>query len=289
VPELPIRWHLFSLAGIRRAEAGHIYLIHQNYQGLSDLFNTHLDGVIVTGTEPLHTDLRQERYWPELAMLFDWIGAEGPSAIFSCLAAHAAVLHFDGIERQPLEGKCFGLFDHDVSGGHPLTLALRTPPKVAHSRWNEVRADALNEAGYQILTYSREAGVDLFIRRARNLMLFLQGHPEYDAEVLGLEYRRDVRRYLEGATNRHPDLPENYFEQSEVEALSHFHERALLCRDVSLMDEFPEAALSRLGALNGTESGSSVFTAWLASIAEAKAGRDGFVPARRSFASAYMP
>jgi homoserine O-succinyltransferase len=287
-PELPICWHLFSLAGLRRAEAGHIYLIHQNYRGLPDLFNTHLDGVIVTGTEPLHADLRQERYWPELAMLFDWIDAEGPSAAFSCLAAHAAVLHFDGIERLPLEGKCFGLFDHEVFGAHPLTSSLRTPPKVAHSRWNEVRPDALNEAGYQILTSSREAGVDIFLRRARNLMLFLQGHPEYDAEVLGLEYRRDVRRYLEGATDRYPDLPENYFERSEVEALNRFRERALACGDVSLMDGFPDAALSRLRALNGTEPGSSVFTAWLASIAQAKAGQNGFVPARRSFVSASM-
>jgi homoserine O-succinyltransferase/O-acetyltransferase len=288
-PDLPIRWHLFSLTGIRRAEAGHIHLIHQNYRGLSDLFNTHLDGVIVTGAEPLHTDLRQERYWPELATLFDWIEADGPFAIFSCLAAHAAVLHFDGIERRPLREKCFGLFDHEVSGGHPLTLSLRTQAKVAHSRWNEVRADALKDAGYQILTCSQEAGVDLFLRRARNLMLFLQGHPEYDAEVLGLEYRRDARRYLEGAADRYPELPKHYFEQSEIEALSRFRERALLCRDVSLMDEFPEAALSRLRALNGTESRSSVFTAWLASIAEAKIGRDGFIPERRFFASASMP
>lgn len=288
-PDLPICWHLFSLAGIRRTEAGHIYLIHQNYRGLSDLFNTHLDGMIVTGTEPLHTDLRQERYWPELAMLFDWIEAEGPSAIFSCLAAHAAVLHFDSIERLPLERKCFGFFDHEAFGGHPLTLSLRTPPRVAHSRWNEVRADALKEAGYQILTSSREAGVDLFLRRARNLMLFLQGHPEYDAEVLGLEYRRDVRRYLEGAVERYPDLPEYYFEQSEIVALNRFRERALPCRDVSLMDEFPDAALSRLRALNGAEPRSSVFTAWLASIAQVKAGQNGFVPARRSFVSASLP
>ena len=125
-PELPIRWHLFSLRSIARNESGNLHLIHQNYGSPGDLYNTRLDAVIVTGAEPLQQDLRQEAYWPELATVFDWIDREGPPAIFSCLAAHAAVLHFDGIERRRLAQKRFGLFDHVVHrGASPDVIAGR--------------------------------------------------------------------------------------------------------------------------------------------------------------------
>jgi homoserine O-succinyltransferase len=59
------------------------------------------------------------------------------STIWSCLAAHAAVLHLDCVERVPLREKCVGIFDCDKLADHPLTANL--PPRLAipHSRWNE--------------------------------------------------------------------------------------------------------------------------------------------------------
>ncbi len=59
-------------------------------------------------------------------------------------------------------------------------------------------AEALGECGYQILTESHDAGVELFVKERRNRLLFFQGHPEYDTQTLGREYVRDVRRYLHG-------------------------------------------------------------------------------------------
>ena len=34
--------------------------------------------------------------------------------------------------------------------------------------------------------------------------VFLQGHPEYDANSLAREYRRDMDRYMRGETEREP-------------------------------------------------------------------------------------
>ena len=65
-----------------------------------------------------------------------------------------------------------------------------------HSRWNEVRADALTSCGYEILTQSAEAGVDLFVKKKRSLFVHFQGHPEYGARTLLKEYRRDIKRFL---------------------------------------------------------------------------------------------
>ncbi|HEY1961205.1 MAG TPA: homoserine O-succinyltransferase, partial [Rhizomicrobium sp.] len=208
-----ICWHLFSLRSVARSESGNLHLIHQNYGSPGDLYNTPLDALIVTGTEPVQSDLREEVYWPELSTVFDWIEQEGPPAILSCLAAHAAVLHYDGVERRRLPQKRCGSFDHIRASEHPLTAPLPAPVKVAHSRWNEVPIESLTAAGYEILTFAPEAGADLFAKRRRNTLLFIQGHPEYDADTLAREYRRDVRRYLAGASKEYPRMPRHYFEQ----------------------------------------------------------------------------
>ena len=52
-----------------------------------------------------------EPYWAALSQVVDWARDNTASTIWSCLAAHAAVLHVDGIERRPLADKLFGVFD----------------------------------------------------------------------------------------------------------------------------------------------------------------------------------
>jgi homoserine O-succinyltransferase len=265
-PDFLIDWQLFSLGTVVRSDTGRQHLASRGYGTMLQLEDAHLDALIVTGTEPVQPDLRQEPYWPELASLFNWIEREGPSAMFSCLASHAAVLHFDGIERRRMPAKRFGLFDHGVASPHRMTALLTSPFRVAHSRWNELAPDDLSEAGYEILTYAPRAGVDLFIRRRRNLMMFFQGHPEYDLGTLGREYRRDVRRYLAGMMSAYPNVPEGYFSAEAAAQLDAFRERGLLDRNKSLMDEFPDVLPDGDGSRSPL---GSVFRTWLQQIAHA--------------------
>src|SRR5262249_23591016 len=117
-PELRLRWYLFSLKSVPRSVDGNLHLLRQYYGGLPDLFRPEPDAILVTGTEPLQSELRQEPYWSELAYIFDWIDSNCRPALFSCLAAHAAVLHFDGIGRRRLTKKRFGVFDHTTMNPH---------------------------------------------------------------------------------------------------------------------------------------------------------------------------
>ena len=77
------------------------------YRDVSELWDAHIDGLIVTGNEPRAASLRDEPYWPALTRLMEWAEHNTDSTIWSCLAAHAAVLHATGIEREPREGKAF--------------------------------------------------------------------------------------------------------------------------------------------------------------------------------------
>ena len=149
---------------------------------------TRLDGVIVTGAEPTTADLRCEPYWSRLARLFEWAERRQVPLLVSCLAAHAAVLHSDGIPRRRLGRKTFGIFRQDVVADDPLTRGLGPHYTVPHSRWNELDRGQLLAHGYSVLAESTEAGVDMFVRRRENLILFIQGHPEYEPGTLAGEF-----------------------------------------------------------------------------------------------------
>jgi homoserine O-succinyltransferase len=58
------------------------------------------------------------------------------------------------------------------------------------------------------------------------LALFLQGHPEYDADTLMREYCRDVGRYLRNERPFHPATPTGYFDSETETALAELAERA---------------------------------------------------------------
>src|SRR5207253_3987293 len=91
------------------------------YFNFHDLWNSRFDAVIVTGTEPCSSNLRDEPYWPVLAELLDWAERNTVSAVLSCLAAHASVLHSDGINRHRLSDKQFGVFASSRVADHALT------------------------------------------------------------------------------------------------------------------------------------------------------------------------
>ncbi|HEV3184573.1 MAG TPA: homoserine O-succinyltransferase [Xanthobacteraceae bacterium] len=236
--ERRIRLKLYSLPEIVRTGAAH-ERVALHYAPIDELWGSRLDGLIVTGTEPRAPDLRDEPYWRTLTKIVDWAEVNTRSTIWSCLAAHAAVLYTDGIGRHPLGDKCFGVFDCVRSTEHAVTRGLPARLPISHSRWNGLREEELTAAGYTILTRSEEAGVDMFARQGNSLFVFFQGHPEYEARTLLGEFRRDVRRFLRGERETYPLLPQNYFDAGTARRLGEFRRRALADRREALIETFP--------------------------------------------------
>ena len=98
-----------------------------DYHEMSELWDSPHDALIMTGTEPKALDLTEEPYWPILTQTVDWCQDNVASAIYSCLAAHAAVLHLDGIKRRALKAKRFGIFSCRASAKHPLLDGVSFP------------------------------------------------------------------------------------------------------------------------------------------------------------------
>jgi homoserine O-succinyltransferase len=215
----------------------------ERYRGIAELWNTHIDGLIVTGTEPRMKSLKDEPYWQTLSNVVDWARDNTTSTIWSCLAAHAAVLHTDGIERHAIGAKLSGVFDYEPASSHPMTSDAAHGLRVPHSRYNELPETALTACGYRILTRSAAAGVDMFARQDQSFHLFLQGHPEYEATTLLREYRRDIGRYLRRERDEYPAMPRNYFSPAAAVIAEAFRVRALADRREHLITAFPMGAL----------------------------------------------
>jgi homoserine O-succinyltransferase/O-acetyltransferase len=237
-----VRVRLFALPQIPRGDLARRRLL-SDYAEIDRLWDTRLDGLIVTGMEPGPGALPDEPYWRAFTDVIDWAERNTTSSIWSCLAAHAVVLHRDGIKRRPFAEKCFGVYECMKETDHPLLAGGPERTLVPHSRWNDVPADALEGAGYDVLTRSPEVGADMFVRHDRSLFVFLQGHPEYEPTSLLREYRRDVGRFLRHEREGFPAPPRHYLDAASERRLEAFRRRALSERNPELLERFPAAAI----------------------------------------------
>jgi homoserine O-succinyltransferase len=238
----PLRLAIFSSAKIARSgeAARHAATTHAP---LETLFANRFDAVIVTGNEPRESRLDKEPYWDDLRRLVDWAQTHARVSIWSCLAAHAALLHLDGVERVALPEKLSGVYEAAVAADDPLLAGLGSRLWTPHSRYNTLRESDLVAHGYKILARSNHAGVDMFSRDGDGLFLFLQGHPEYDSDTLLREYRRDVGRFLRGESDVYPREPAGYFNGEAISILNAFRRRATTHRHAELFDVFPNVAV----------------------------------------------
>jgi homoserine O-succinyltransferase/O-acetyltransferase len=244
--------------------------IARAYWPLERVLDERPDALIVTGTEPIAARLVEEPYWPRLAALLDFADEHTSASIWSCLAAHAAVEHFDRIVRRRLPEKRCGVYAHSLLAGHMLLQGVAAPLAMPHSRWNELPVEALRAAGYEVLSSSPETGADAFVRHEKSLMLFFQGHPEYDDTTLLKEYRRDVGRYLAGQQTHYPTMPHGYLSAEAAALLEAFRERALAERAPALLERFPFAAAAASLANTWRPAAVSLYRNWLKFIAAAR-------------------
>jgi homoserine O-succinyltransferase len=250
--DIQVRFTLYALPEVERKPAGQ-RRVDSFYFGIEQLWEQPPeqcpDGLIVTGREPRTSDLRDEAYWPSFKRVLEWTQDHARSAVWSCLAAHAAVLALDGIERVRSQHKHFGIFTCEQAARHALLAGA--PPRLRnpHSRWNGVSADQLAVKGYQVLTRTSDGGVDTFVKQDSGLFVFFQGHPEYESETLMGEYRRDVGRYLRGEMETYPLLPRDYFDESTEQSLRMIEAKARASRQEKLTGDV-SAVLDSVRILN---------------------------------------
>jgi homoserine O-succinyltransferase/O-acetyltransferase len=270
---LVVRLHFYNMGETPRSDWGRDY-VRRYYRGTDDLLDKRLDGIIVTGAEPKAARLTEEPYWASFVRIVNWARENTASSVYSCLAVHGAVLHMDGVERQPLPAKCIGVFHQMKAGDHPLTRGLPPVFRTPHARWNGVPEGALANCGYSVLARSIEAGVDCFVKRQnKSLFVHFQGHPEYDAQSLLGEYRRDMGRFLRGESEVCPTIPKGYFDAKAEEILTAFRRGAITNRGPEFFAGFPTDRLAKDVRNVWQSSARRIYRNWLLYLEAQRAER----------------
>jgi homoserine O-succinyltransferase len=267
--DMTVRLTLFALPDVPRSEAGKRHIAN-SYSSIDELLDSRLDGLIITGAEPKAASLTDEPYWESFTRVLAWAGENTHSTIFSCLAAHAAILQMDGISRRRSEDKHFGIFDCERLSDHRIMAGAPSRFKLPHSRWNGIAERDLTASGYSVLARSKDVGVDIFVKRCKALFVFFQSHPEYESDSLLREYRRDIGRYLRGESGAYPSVPQSYFDNESLTELEALRQQAVSDKTETLQAKVSDV-LEKLTIDNCWNSTATcIYRNWLQYIQERK-------------------
>ncbi|MBR6287765.1 MAG: homoserine O-succinyltransferase, partial [Acholeplasmatales bacterium] len=176
------------------------------YTTFDDIKDRHFDGMIVTGAPVEHLPFEEVDYWDELKEIFEYSKTNVTSTIFICWGAQAALYHFYGIDKYPLEKKLFGIYPHRKAVIHEVLLNgiddVFYVPQSRHTFNKE--CDLLNNENLIPLASSKLCGTTI-LKSKKNNQIFILGHLEYDKDTLRLEYERDLNKGLP------IEKPINYF------------------------------------------------------------------------------
>lgn len=185
-------------------------VIPRHYRPFESLVHDGLDALVVTGLEPPTGLLEDAPFWSSLTHLFWHIRASKTPTLLSCLASHAWLHLFDGLPRRHLATKLSGVFPQDCAAPHPLVADLEGAA-FPHSRHNDIPVEALAKVGCAVLLSGRTCGWTIGVdERDQARVVLIQGHPEYEADTLLREYRRDLGRWRAGELSGVPAPPVGY-------------------------------------------------------------------------------
>jgi len=252
----------FSVPEIPRGEKARAH-IEQYYFDFEELKNQGLDALIITGAIP-GPHLEDEPFWNPLGEVLEWAKQSVTSTICACLATHAVMKYFWGIDRKPLGFKRWGVFSHRHMQPHPLVRNINSRFDVPHSRFNEIFPSQMAEKDIRILIESEEAGVHLAVSPDQFRFVFFQGHPEYDQNSLLKEYKREVVRFANGDIDKYPPFPEHYLTYRGEFLLAEFRDRLMAASDrLAVLSDFPEKDAEAETEYTWGDTGKIVFNNWL--------------------------
>jgi len=177
--------------------------IAKNYNDISTIYASKLDGLIISGANPSKPDMTEEPFWAPLVEVMDWAMENTNSILCSCLATHALLKYYFNIDRELRGQKSWGVFPHTVANSsNPLIAGLDDSFMGLHSHFYDLPLKKIQDTDLEILAYNSQAGFFLASTTDTKLVLY-QGHPEYDAISLLKEYQREITNFLSGLRLTH--------------------------------------------------------------------------------------
>jgi homoserine O-succinyltransferase len=162
--------------------------------------------LIITGAPVELMPFEEVDYWDELVEIMDWSEEHVCSTFYICWGAQAGLYHHFGINKQIMDTKLFGVYEHDIYNDQPVLLrGFDEKFWMPHSRHTTVSLEQIKaHRELELLAGSEPTGAAI-VRSLDNKHIFVFGHSEYDWDTLNREYVRDLAKGEDIA------VPENYF------------------------------------------------------------------------------
>ncbi len=256
--------HPFSVPGLGRSTETRRY-INEFYTPFEQLKADGLDALIITGANIANPSLEAEPFWKPLLEVISWAIENVTSTLCSCLATHTLVKYLYGIDRQRLDRKRWGVYQHRITSiEHPLLSNINTRFDVPHSRNNAITPEQLEAAELPILAMSTDGDVHMATSEDQVRLIYFQGHPEYDCNSLLKEYKREVTRFVNNEREDYPPHPENYFPEEAASIAEQYREEVFTCRAKGAqVPPFPEEQIEPYLDNTWGDTGKSIFNNWL--------------------------
>lgn len=187
-----------------------------------------IDGLLLTGAPVEHLPLSEVRYWPELSTILDDARASLAGTLGICWGA-MALGEREGLRKDVFARKIFGVFEHALTPAARGHLGLEGATFACpQSRFAGFDRDELarGEADGRVVSLGDggDAGPTLLATADGRVTMHL-GHPEYDADRIGYEWRRD-----RAAGRTDVDPPRGYDVDVDRPAFDWAHDSAAFAR-----------------------------------------------------------
>ena len=259
--------HPFTLSELPRGDKGQAH-VENFYETFEQIKEQGLDALIITGANVTGTELSDEPFWEPLIEVIDWAYENVTSTLCSCLATHAVLEFRYNQKRRPLGYKRWGVYYHHVTNrNHPLVNGVNTKFDVPHSRYNQIDHAQFVDAGLHILAESKEADVHLAVSEDQFLLVFFQGHPEYDIISLLKEYKREVIRFFNGECNDYPPFPDNYFSLQAQASFNEYKNQVITAKNnQTAPPQFPEALIGSQLDNTWHDTAEAILNNWIGKV-----------------------
>lgn len=186
----------------------HLESFYHEFEQVQDQF---YDGLIITGAPLGLTDFSDVVYWDKVAQVVEWAKSHVTSTLFLCWAAQAGLKLLYDIDKQTRLEKLSGVYEHqNLDQYDPLMRGFDDVFLAPHSRYADFPLDLIQKkTDLKILAASEQVGVYLAVS-PDGRQVFVTGHPEYDADTLDNEYRRDLEVGIA------PKMPTNYYPNDDA-------------------------------------------------------------------------
>lgn len=254
----------FTVSGLPRSKETQEH-IAQYYTTFEQIKKMGLDALIITGANVANPTLEEEPFWEPLKDVVGWGQKNVVSILCSCLSTHALMKQLYQIDRRLMSQKLWGVYPHRiVQKQHPLLRGINTRFDVPHSRYNTLPRAALEMAGVSALIESEKGEMHMAVSADQFSIVYFQGHPEYDANSLLKEYKREVNRYIDGERADYPPHPENYFSDDIATLVDRYQQAVLMAQKQGTpVPPFPEEQIEPYLDNTWGDTGKAIFNNWL--------------------------